>query len=217
MSFKTRTAAAGAGPTASSSPFSRLTLLCLLSLVLAVSVAKASVYDFSYRGVYDLSVWGTGSFTTGPPYGSNDGYEPILSFSGTTNVGMIGGLVTSGGTFTDPGNGNYLYCCAFDYDNSFLPGGVSGGDWFSSSGGPLFTVADAPDSPINLFGDGSGDTYEFNYGQNTPNFNLASFGGTLIDFVVTPYTVAPEPGLYGAMAIGLAGLALAGWRLRRTS
>ena len=217
MSFNSHTASGRVGPRASS-PLRRFTLSCLLS-VIGVTSAQATVYNFTYVGSGDYvgevgGVWGYGSFTTGPAY--QDGYMPITGISGTTEAGTITGLVTSGGASTDPNNGGYLYCCAIDYDNAFYPAGMATGSPFSGTGGPLFNVSLLVASPINLFSDGTGNTYEFSYGEDTPNYNIASFGGTLIDFTATEQP-APEPGFYGELALGLGGLLVAGWRRQRIS
>ena len=62
-------------------------------------------------------------------------------------------------------------------------------------------------NPINLFGDGSGNTYEFSYGEDNFSGSGPSYGGTQIEFSVGPDTnfqpdlpgVAPEPSFYGTV------------------
>ena len=44
-------------------------LLGMAALLLGVAGAQADVYDFSYVGVNNPGVWGSGTFTTGTPYG----------------------------------------------------------------------------------------------------------------------------------------------------
>jgi hypothetical protein len=190
----------------------RLIWLTIPALLLCVC-AKADVYSFTYSGGSGPgAVFGSGFFTTGTPYG--DGYVPIISITGTTEAGAITGLV---GTGTDPGplgdtppGGTYLNVDGFNYDNAFLPGSSKP---FTSSGGLLFAVADDVDSPINLFGDGYGNTYEFSYGEDSVG-PAPSYGGTLITFSAT---LTPEPSFYAVLAIGLAGLAFFVNRRRRNA
>ena len=193
---------------------SQSVLFCILVLLMGVPGAKASLWNFSYvgvvDGVIDPNVYGTGSFTTGNAFG--DGYFPVTSIGGTTEGGTITGLVTTGGDVTDPGNGSYLYCCGYDYDNAFSPTGLATGNPFSSTGGILFTVTNGGLSPINLFGDGNGNSYEFSYGEDVANFGIPSYGGTLIEF--TAVDPAPEPRFYGALAIGLIGILAVARRYR---
>jgi hypothetical protein len=195
------------------------------ALLLCIAGARADVYDFSYVGVNDPSVYGSGTFTTGTPYG--DGYAPIISITGTTEAGAITGLDTSDGTGIDPSNG-YLECCYigpmtsggapdfFIYDNAYAPNSANP---FSSSG-LLFDVSGGtgptgyPLSPVNLFGDGNGNTYELNYGENTPADTPPAYGGTQIIFTAG---VVPEPRFYGMVALCLSGLLFARWRRRKAS
>jgi len=186
---------------------------------------QASVYNFTYTGLNDPSVSGSGTFTTGAAYAN--GYLPITSITGTGEGYTITGLETSGGAATDPGN--ILSCCAvgpggdyYNYDNAFLPGSSNP---FSSTGGLLFDVTAPGDtSPINLFGDGNGNTYEFSYGEDTIS-GPPSYGGTQIIFTATlnePTPIsdssggqAPEPSFYGVLTLGLGGLLFASRRYRR--
>jgi hypothetical protein len=203
--------------------------LAVLSLpvLLGVLNAQASVYNFTYTGVDNPAVSGSGTFTTGTAYAN--GYVPITSITGTAEGYAITGLEVSGGAATDPGNN--LSCCAvgpggdyYNYDNAFMPGGS---DPFSSTGGLLFDVAAPGDtSPINLFGDGNGNTYEFSYGEDTISAP-PSYGGTQIIFTATldesastpglSGGEAPEPSFYGALTLGLGGLLLASRRGRRAT
>jgi hypothetical protein len=179
-------------------------------------------------GVNDPNVYGSGTFTTGAAYGN--GYVPITSITGTTEAGTITGLV--GGT-TDPGN--YLSCCAvgpggdyFNYDNAFLPNSP---DPFSSSGGLLFATSAGTGltgysiNPINLFGDGSGNTYEFSYGEDNFSGSGPSYGGMQIDFAVAAaagisgqgFDPTPEPSFYGTVALCVGGILIAAARRRKSA
>lgn len=178
---------------------SRLMLFCLSALLAGVSGAQASIYDFSYVGVGDPGVYGSGTFTTGVSLGG--GYFAITSITGTTEAGQITGLEVSGGQSIAPPA--YLYCCSFYYDNAFSPTGLTDGNPFSSTGGLLFDVANAPLSPVNLFGGGNGDTYEFSWGEDSLG-GPPSYGGTQIVF--TAVDPVPEPSLYGCLAFGMGGL-----------
>ena len=194
-------------------------LLGMAALLLGVAGAQADVYDFSYVGVNNPGVWGSGTFTTGTPYG--DGYVPILSITGTTEAGAITGLESAAGLGIDPSSPNApLQCCFvgpggtfFYYDNAFKTG--SPGPF--SSNGLLFDVAAGngvtgfPTSPINLFGDG--DTYEFSYGEDVAVNSPPAYGGTKIRFTAT---ATPEPSFYGAVALCMSGLLFARWRRRRS-
>jgi hypothetical protein len=204
----------------------RATLLAIPAFLLCIASARADIYDFSYVGVGDPGVYGSGTFTTGAAYGN--GYVPITSITGTTEAGTITGLV--GGT-TEPNN--YLTCCGvgpggdyFDYDNAFLPNSANP---FSSSGGLLFSVAAGngstgyPINPINIFGDGNGNTYEFSYGEDNFTGSGPSYGGTQIDFVVSPardgqgFDPTPEPSFYGTVALCMGGMLFAAIRRRKSA
>jgi hypothetical protein len=179
--------------------------LAIPAFLLVVAGAQADIYDFSYSGAG--GVFGTGTFTTGTAYA--DGYLPILAITGTTEGGAITGLV--------PGNAdppNVLSCCSYNYDNAFLPNSPNP---FSSSGGVLFTVLNGSVSPINLFGDGNGNTYEFSYGEDSFTGNPPSYGGTPITFTAIDVSATPEPSFYGTVALCMSGLIFARWRRRRTS
>ena len=71
-----------------------------LGLAITVRSARADIHDFSYVGVTDPAVFGSGTFTTGKAYAN--GYLPITSIAGTTNEGAITGLEVSGGTERNP-------------------------------------------------------------------------------------------------------------------
>ena len=124
-----------------------------------------------------------------------------------------------------PGGDYYLY------DNAFLP---SLANPFSSTGGLLFDVTEPISSvtgyavnPIELFGDGNGNTYEFSYGEDVFTNSAPSYGGTQVTFTWSGpvasaglgnvATVTPEPGFYGVLAVGLSGLALTLKRRRRVA
>jgi hypothetical protein len=198
-------------------------LLFSLALVIAGGPAEADTIDFTYQGIAGTNyadVFGSGSFTTGTAYAN--GYLPITSISGTTNEGAITGLDVSGNAGSDPGN--YSSCCSvgpggdyFNYDNAFLP---SDSNPFSSAGGLLFDVAPGIGvtgysiSPINLFGDGNGNTYEFSYGEDVFTDSAPSYGGTEIEFTATDsggfgglrITAAPEPSYIGIVILCMGGL-----------
>jgi len=195
-------------------------LLAIPALFLSVAGARADVYDFSYSGAG--GVFGSGSFTTGTPYG--DGYVPITSITGTTEAGAITGLDVSKGAGIDPNSPNApLECCAvgpdfgagnsdFVYDNAFSPASPNP----FSFNGLLFDVAGGtggtgfPLSPTTLFSDGNGNTFEFSYGEDGP----PSYAATQVDFRATEVT--PEPSLYGTVALCMGGLVFARWRRRRS-
>jgi hypothetical protein len=193
--------------------------LALPALLLGIASAQADVYDFAYVGVSDPGVYGSGTFTTGTPY--SDGYVPIIAITGTTEAGTITGLETSGGAGMDPANGS-LTCCnvgpgrdMYFYDNAFMPNSPNP----FSNAGLLFDVSGGngptgyPNSPTNLFGDGNGNTYRLDYGEDTPNFNLISDGGPQVIFTAT---LTPEPSFYAAVALCMGCLLLARWRRRRS-
>ena len=206
------------------------------ALLLPVFSAQANIYDFSYVGINDPAVYGSGTFTTGTAYGN--GYLPVTAITGFTEAGQISGLEVSGGAATEPGG--TLGCCNvgpggayYLYDNAFSPSSVNP---FSSTGGVLFHVAEpiasvtgSPVNPIELFGDGAGNTYEFSYGEDVFTNSAPSFGGTQVAFTSwTPgdapigfhniaIAATPEPGLYGVLAVGLSGLVLTLKRRRRAA
>jgi len=200
----------------------RQLVLLALAVLLGVAGAQAdTTWSFSYVGVSNPGVFGSGFFTTGTPYG--DGYLPITSISGTTEAGSITRLETSDGQGKAPPD--QLECCAvgpsgdFYYDNAFAPGGVNGP--FSPTGGLLFEVAPDiqsatgyPLSPIELVGDGHGAAAEFSYGEDTVNYNAFPYGGTLIKF--TAIQQVPEAGFYEGFALCMGGLLFACRRLRRS-
>jgi hypothetical protein len=200
--------------------------LAIPALLLFVAGAQANIYDFAYVGVNDPSVNGAGTFTTGAAYAN--GYAPITSITGIAEGYTITGL--AGGT-TDPNN--YLSCCSvgpggdyFNYDNAFLPNSPNP---FSATGGLLFSVAagNGPTGyaidPINLFGDGNGNTYEFSYGEDNFSGSGPSYGGTQIDFAVTPgagiggqgLDPTPEPSFYGTVALCMGGMLVVAVRRRK--
>jgi hypothetical protein len=187
-------------------------LLAIPALLLSVAGARADVYDFSYSGAG--GVFGSGTFTTGTPYG--DGWVPVTSITGTTEAGAILRLEESSGPGIDPDSPNApLECCAvgpnggdFFYDNAFMPGSPNP---FSSPGGLLFDVANATDTPIELFGDGAGNTYEFSYGEDVGTLSPPAYGGTQVHFTAIP---TPEPSSYGTVALCMSGLLFARWRRR---
>jgi hypothetical protein len=198
----------------------RFIFVALPALLLAVTAAQADIYDFTYVGIGDSgAVHGSGSFTTGTPYG--DGYVPITSIQGSTEAGTIQGLETSGGTGIDPANGS-LTCCAvgpnfgfgnsnFVYDNAFKPGSPNP----FTTNGLLFDVPPGIGptgyslSPITIMGDNNGNVFEFSYGENGPPYTA-----TPISFTVT--AVTPEPSFYGAVALCMTGLLFVRWRQRRS-
>ena len=63
---------------------------------------------------------------------------------------------------------------------------------------------------LAIFGDASGNTYEFSYGEDPFTGSAPSYGGTQVNFVATVAT--PEPTFYGALILCLGGLILARWR-----
>jgi len=186
-------------------------LLAIPALLLSVPGAWADSYDFSYSGAG--GIFGSGAFTTGTPYG--DGYVPIMSITGTTEAGAILGLEESDGPGIDPNDPNApLECCAvgpnsgdFFYDNAFLPADPN--NPFTAVGGLLFDVANGVDSPVELFGDGAGNTYEFSYGEDVGSLVPPAFGGTQVSFTAI---LTPEP---GTVALCMSGLLFVRWRLRR--
>jgi hypothetical protein len=204
--------------------------LALPAVLLFAANVQADVYDFSYVGVTDSSVFGSGTFTTGTPYG--DGYVPIISITGVTEAGLITGLETSGEVIpgvpgVDPDSNSSLTCCAvgpptvggqsdfFMYDNAFMPNSPNPFSEF----GLLFDVAAAgngvtgyPTNPINLFGDENGGTYELSFGEDTPNTTPPAYGATPIRFTAT---LTPEPSFYGTVGLCLGGLVLTRLRRRR--
>ncbi|HEY3823018.1 MAG TPA: hypothetical protein VGL82_00590 [Bryobacteraceae bacterium] len=200
----------------------RAMFLALPAVLLFAANVQADVYDFSYVGIGDPSVFGSGTFTTGTPYG--DGYVPILSISGITDAGAITGLETSGGGANiDPANGSFQ-CCAvgpggdyYYYDNAFSPSSPS--NPFSMAG-LLFDIAagNGPTgysaSPVNLFSDGSGNSYRLDWGYDTPNFDEVSDGGVPIRFTAT---LTPEPSFYGTVGLCIGGLVLIRLRRRQNS
>jgi hypothetical protein len=193
--------------------------LAIPALLLGAASARADIYEFSYVGINNPSVSGSGTFTTGTPWA--DGYAPITSISGTAEGYAITGLVA--GT-ADPGN--VLSCCGYNYDNAFLPNSPNP---FSASGGPLITVAGgigptgSPIDPVNLFGDGNGHTYEFSYGEDYYSGSGPSWGGTQVDFTVSDVTethadgVTPEPSFYGTVVLCIGGMLFVAVRRRRTT
>ena len=207
----------------------RIVSLAIPALMLCVAGAQADIYDFSYVGVNDPNVYGSGTLTTGAAFGN--GYVPVTAITGTTEAGTITGLVAG---VTEPNNN--LACCNvgpggdyFNYDNAFLPNSANP---FSAGGGLLFTtssVGNGPTgysiNPINLFGDGNGNTYEFSYGEDNFTGSGPSFGGTQIDFSVGPATnfqpdvpgVTPEPSFYGTVVLCMGGMLAAVVRRRKTA
>jgi len=176
----------------------RLMLLAIPALLLGVS-AKADIYSFQYYSgaSYGTStIYGSGFFTTGTPYG--DGYVPIVSITGTTELGAISGLNASGGAGENPADG-YLTDStgSFWYDNAFSPTAPIF-DYY----GLLFNVPGAsPYNLINLYTVGN-TVYDLNLGEGGGPTGY----GTPVTFEAT-LTPTPEPGLYAVLAIGLVGLA----------
>jgi hypothetical protein len=197
--------------------------LAVPALLLSVAGAQADIYDFTYVGVNDPNVYGSGTFTTGTPYGN--GYVPITSIAGTAEGYTITGLVAGS---TEPNN--ILSCCGvgpggdyFNYDNAFLPNSPNP---FSASGGLLFTTSAGngstgyPINPINIFGDGNGNSYEFSYGEDNFSGSGPSWGGTQIDFAASIAagpnnqgpSVTPEPSFYGTVVLCMGGMLVAARR-----
>lgn len=180
-------------------------LIGVLALVVGLPAAMADVYTFTYTGINNTSVVGSGTFTTGPAYHSGDpnSYLPIVSITGTTSSGAILGLDTASGPGVEPPNYVNDWNTAFGYDNAFKPTGANP----FASGGLVFYVppgltGTAPYNAINIYGDGNGNTYEYSYAENgNPPGNPP--GGNQITFTAT---LTPEPGFYGVLALGLSGL-----------
>jgi hypothetical protein len=202
----------------------RLVLLALAVLLGAAGAQADITWSFSY--VYltgpTPAAQGSGFFTTGTAYA--DGWLPVTSIIGNTNLGAITGLETSGGTGVDPGTlGRFDYCCEtyppnwdYYYDNVFSP---TGPNPFSATGGLLFDVGSGigsdgiPYSPVLLWGDGQGNTYEISYGEELPGYGLLADGGNTVVFKVTR---VPEAGFYEGFALCMGGLLFAYRRLRRS-
>jgi hypothetical protein len=188
----------------------RLMLLAIPALLLSVS-AKADIYSFQYYSgaSYGTStIYGSGFFTTGTPYG--DGYVPIVSITGTTELGAISGLNASGGAAENPADG-YLTDStgSFLYDNAF----TSTPPLFDYYG-LLFNVTGGGASPYNLIN-------LYSVGNTLYDLNLGEGGGptgygTPITFAAT-LIPTPEPGLYAVLAVGLIGLAFFVNRRHRTT
>jgi len=200
--------------------------LAVPALLLSVAGAQADIYDFAYVGINNPNVYGSGTFTTGTPYAN--GYVPITSITGTADGYTITGLVAGSVEPT-----NYLACCGvgpggdyFDYDNAFLPNSPNP---FSTSGGLLFNTSAGngptgyPINPINIFGDGNGNSYEFSYGEDNFSGSGPSYGGTQIEFaanISAPAneqggSVTPEPSFYGTVALCMGGMLVAAIRRRK--
>jgi hypothetical protein len=179
----------------------RIALIFVLALVVGLVPAMADVtWSFSYVGVTDLTIAGSGTFTTGTSYG--DGYLPILSINGTTNLGGITGLETSGGVGIDPALGTLTTTAGnFNYDNAFspvLPNFSLNGLLFDLASGP-------PNSPVNIYYIGPG-TYEFSYGRNGYDPNAPGAGGSAITFNAQVPDGGTTLSLLGLAMVGLAGL-----------
>jgi hypothetical protein len=198
----------------------RLMFLAAPALLLCAAGAQADVYDFTYVGISDPSVHGSGTFVTGTPYG--DGYLPITSINGITEAGVITGIQSVPAPGIDPGSPNApLTCCQvgpggnfFAYDNAYMPGSANP---FSTNGGLLFDTTGGtgptgfPLSPVMLFSDGSGNTFEFSYGEDS--LGNGDSGGTQVRFSAS---LAPEPSFYGAVGLCMSGLLFARWRRRKS-
>jgi hypothetical protein len=181
----------------------KVVLLAVPALLLTVSGAQADTFTFSYAGVSDPAVSGSGTFVTGPAY--LDGWLPITSITGTSNDGAVTGLEISGGQNSDtPSGANGLGCCGFIYDNIFLPNSTNAGQF--TNPGLLFDVAGG--SPTNVY---SVDNTLIAYNYNSSSEDER--GGAPINFSVIEQTAAPEPSFYGAVGLCLSGLVLA--RVRR--
>lgn len=188
----------------------------VVGLLAGVSSARADVYNFSYSGANQYgAVGGSGSFTTGTPYG--DGYVPLTSISGTTlEGGTIKGLdgeigqhysdSSSANIGVDPPSYVIDWNTAMGFDNAFLPAGVASGSPFTVWGlsfivtGPSWYVQTGYIPAVTLFSQG-GQTYEGDYavGGNSGVVPV-TFSATLAS--------APEPGFYGVLALGLGGLGI---------
>jgi len=99
---------------------------------------------------------------------------------------------------------------------------LASGNPFSATGGLLFDVTPAtgptgyPVSPVELWGDGSGNTYEISYGEERPaSKKPPAYGGNTVTFSATLVST-PEPGFYQGFALCMGGLLLAYRRLRRS-
>ncbi len=179
-------------------------LVLSLAMLVACGSAKADTYSFSYFGVGDpATVWGHGFLTTGANLGN--GYFAITGITGDTSNGMITGLDVSGGAVATPPN--YNYCCGFDYDNAFAPVNGTFGTHFDYYGVLFETNSGA--SPINIYGDGQNDGYTQMYSYNGPQQQIQFVSST------TSSSATPEPGLYGILALGLSGFAIAYSRRKR--
>jgi hypothetical protein len=175
-------------------------IVCLFVLAFAVALvpAMADTWSFSYTSLVGdpISVSGSGTFTTGTPYG--DGWLPITSITGTTNsAGDITGLY---GPSVDPPNS--VNTGTFQYDNAFSPVGDP-----LTNNGLLFNVSDALFSPINVFGGAgaSGGDYEYSYGQTAVVNGVAGYYSEPVSFSAGLVST-PEPGVMSLLFAMLAGV-----------
>ncbi len=182
-------------------------------LVLGVAAAQANTYDFAFSGG---GVFASGILTTAPALvASNSGYGEgyqITNVSGTLISPDLGGAMSLIGT-SSPGALTYSPSGAFIYDDLLFPASPTAPlDYL----GWMFYVA-GPDnsrSEVNVFSSGGAGVspvteWEIS-GFNTP----VSFITANSNFTIT---ATPEPGFYGALALGFVGLVAAVRRRRQNA
>jgi hypothetical protein len=160
--------------------------------------AQAATFDFSFVGLDDPSIFGSGVLTT-----SNGG-------SPYTVTGATGTITDPSGTFSITGLSGYAGADNLLYDPP------SAGFWYVSFGGISFTTNGAPD--FNLGGGGT-ETPQFNVLNNSvlnptglPLGDGQTVGSYNIDITVTQI---PESSTWAMLCLGFAGLGLVALRRRK--